>query len=95
MSGYLERGEPVTLLVNAKNRRGEPELDRQLRTIQRPRLGPQNAMIQRKDRSIVIRPFRGLVRDQVKRSRKDQGLDPVVNDPRFLEDLAREIGGRL
>jgi hypothetical protein len=35
-----------------------------------------------------------MTRDQVKKSRRDQGLPDHVTDPRFLELLAREVGGR-
>lgn len=42
---YLERGRPVTVLVQW--RRGRPA-------------GPRNVLIQREDGSKVVRPFRGL-----------------------------------
>jgi hypothetical protein len=33
------------------------------------------------------------VREQVRESRKAQGLSPTVDDARLLEELAREVGG--
>lgn len=42
---YLERGRPVTVLVQW--RRGRPA-------------GPRNVLIRREDGSQVVRPFRGL-----------------------------------
>jgi hypothetical protein len=57
---YLERGEPVTVLVGWRSRRkgdGTIDLDPS-----RPTGAPRNVMIQRADGSRTVRPFRGLRR---------------------------------
>jgi len=43
---YLERGEPVVVVVQWRTGRGEA--------------GPRNVLIRRADGSEVVRPFRGL-----------------------------------
>jgi hypothetical protein len=50
---YLERGRPVTVLVQW--RRGRPA-------------GPRNVLIAREDGSQVVRPFRGLRKVPIVRS---------------------------
>ena len=55
---YLERGEPVTVLVQwAQVRKSEPVVLAGLRTVT-----PRNVLIERADGSRVVRPFRGLRR---------------------------------
>jgi acetyl esterase len=47
---YLERGRPVTVLVQWRSGRG------------RGPAGPRNVLIRRGDGELVVRPFRGLRR---------------------------------
>ncbi|GAA2523433.1 hypothetical protein GCM10010276_88360 [Streptomyces longisporus] len=60
---YLERGQPVTVLIAYCGRRA-PDVTGDWLHFQwpgrRPAAGPRNVAILRTDGSIVVRPFRGL-----------------------------------
>lgn len=62
---YLERGQPVTVVIPYCARRAPDVTGNWLhiqRPGQRPAAGPRNVAIRRADGSIVVRPFRGLTR---------------------------------
>lgn len=62
---YLERGQPVTVVIPYSARRA-PDITGGWLHFQwpgrRPVAGPRNVAIRRTDGSIVVRPFRGLTR---------------------------------
>ncbi|MBC9729288.1 hypothetical protein [Streptomyces sp. TRM68367] len=62
---YLERGQPVTVVIPFCARRA-PDITGGWLHFQwpgrRPVAGPRNVAIRRTDGSIVVRPFRGLTR---------------------------------
>lgn len=62
---YLERGQPVTVVIPYCARRAPDVTGNWLHFQwpgQRPAAGPRNVAIRRGDGSIVVRPFRGLTR---------------------------------
>jgi len=90
---YLERGEPVTVLVAwrgpSKHEREEMRVARAKRRSNMVRIvfdpdkksGPRNVLIQRADGSLIVRPFRGL--------RKPKPIHTVARVPEKTRKKAR------
>lgn len=57
---YLERGNPVTVLIGFGHGAGIPALTARFFVAPPKRLGPRNVLIQRADGSRTVRGFRGL-----------------------------------
>lgn len=83
---YLERGEPVRVLVAwlgpprmrekiilPAKPRFAPTLSLTFATVPRAKSGPRNVLIERADGTLVVRPFRGLRRPTRNELRRASG----------------------
>lgn len=76
---YLERGEPVVVIAQWRNRRLAelPDVFPPFLYLLRDRgAGPRNVLIRRADGDLVVRPFRGLRRP---RGPRDSGVEGVAD----------------